>query len=179
MSIGYELAKIPSDGTVSSPGECLAETIQVKSFQSWLTAIDAAEEDDRSVIVEQIDDLLIQTFVEVISVLMLELADSLDISGFVCNLFQFCNFGFQYFDLFVCHVRTMLSFEDEVPVFSAQFIRHVYPALAAIRVPFGCMHANVGQPNEIRLPSNSTTSIDPYDFRANSRDRKSLQTGIA
>ena len=67
------------DGTVVSAGEILAKPIAVQSPNAGLAFEDATHEAHFAAVAEQIDDLVIETFVEVIPVSMLQPANGMHI----------------------------------------------------------------------------------------------------
>src|SRR5271170_4182603 len=102
----------PFNWTISSPGESLAKSIEVKTFQPRFSTINTAKKYNRSVVVKQIYNLLVQTFIEIISVHVLQLANRLNISGLICHGLQLCNFRLEFFNLFICHPLRLRLFQQ-------------------------------------------------------------------
>jgi hypothetical protein len=81
--------------TIPAARKVLAESLEIQSLQAWLPLVDSAEENDLPIVVKEIDDLLVQAFVEVITVDVLQITDCLNIRRLVYDRLQFRNLRFQ------------------------------------------------------------------------------------
>lgn len=77
--------------TIPAAGKVLAESLEIQSLQPRLPLINTAKENNLPIVVKEIDDLLVQAFVEVITVDVLQITDCLNIRRLVCDRLQFRN----------------------------------------------------------------------------------------
>jgi hypothetical protein len=96
--LGGFLEDIPVNRAVPAAGKGLAESLQIQSLQPLLPLVDPAKENDLTVVIKEIDDLLVQTFIEVITIYMLQITDCLDIRRLICERLQFRDLRFQCHD---------------------------------------------------------------------------------
>jgi hypothetical protein len=102
------------NGAIPATGESLAKAFEIQSLQSRLPFIDTSKENDLPVVVEEIDDLLIQAFIEVITVDVLQITDCLNVRRLVCYSFQFRNLRFQRCNFAVLSGHLGLNSEAEM-----------------------------------------------------------------
>ena len=97
----HVIEQVALHGSVVPTGEVLVEAVAIETAGAGLAAEDAADEVDLAIVGEQIHDFVVQALVEVVAVLVLEVADGLRVLKLSDLAGEFFHFLFERANLVV------------------------------------------------------------------------------